>query len=68
MDQTVEEYQEHSRTFEDSHHRFKKSKMKTQNQKKKNRPFDQKCKDKFEYTHCFEFRRMNSKNSEDAEA
>ena len=33
MDQTVEEYQEHSRTFKGSFHRFKKSKMKTQNQK-----------------------------------
>ena len=33
MDQTVGKYQEQSRTLKDSHHRFKKSRMKTQNQK-----------------------------------
>ena len=67
MDQTVEKYQEHSRTrrtvITDSRNHEWKLRI-----KKQNRPFDQKCKGESEYAYYFRFRRLKSKNKEDAEA
>ena len=63
MDQTVSIQQKHSRTAKNNHHRFKSYRLKARISKQ-NRPFDQKFEDNEEYTYCFRFQRMNSKNKE----